>query len=121
MLALAAALPLWGADARMTTEERTKVLGWLAESRKEFLAAIDEVDEAQWKWKPAPERWSVGEVAEHNGVAEYTLFRNVQKALSAAHDRSAAEGAYPGSPVSGVQHPERLPVADLWTFAHHAP
>src|SRR5271170_111261 len=75
-------LPLGAADAHMTAEERTKVMNWLDESRKEFLASIDGVTEAQWKWKPAPERWSVGETAEHIVLAEAMLFANVQKAIA---------------------------------------
>ena len=67
----------------MTADERTKVLGWLEASRREFLAATDHVSDAQWKWKPAPERWSVGEVAEHIVLAEAGQFANVKKALSA--------------------------------------
>jgi hypothetical protein len=75
-------LPLGAADAHMTMEERTKVMNWLEESRKEFLAAIDGVTEEQWKWKPAPERWSVGETAEHIVLAEALLFGTVQKAVA---------------------------------------
>jgi hypothetical protein len=74
--------PLFGSDAHMTAEERTKVMNWMEESRKEFLAAIDGVTEEQWKWKSAPERWSVGETAEHIVLAEALLFGNVQKAIS---------------------------------------
>ena len=77
------ALPLAAADPHMTDAERTKVLGWLDASRREFLAAIDHVSDAQWKWKPAPERWSVGEVAEHVVLAEAGQFANVKKALAA--------------------------------------
>ncbi len=75
-------LPMSAADAHMTAEERTKLINWLEESRKEFLAAIDGVTEAQWKWKPAPERWSVGETAEHIVLAEEALFANVRKAIA---------------------------------------
>ncbi len=82
LLSLALYLPLCAADAHMTAEERTKVLQWLDESRQEFLAAIDGVTETQWKWKPAPERWSVGETAEHIVLAEAALFENVQKAVA---------------------------------------
>ncbi|MBI3695321.1 MAG: DinB family protein, partial [Acidobacteria bacterium] len=75
-------LPLCAADPHMTAEERAKVVNWLEESRKEFLAAIDGVSEEQWKWKPAPERWSVAETAEHIVLAEAALFGNVQRAIS---------------------------------------
>lgn len=77
------ALPLAAADPHMTAEERTKALGWLEASQREFLAAIGPVSDAQWKWKPAPERWSVGEVAEHIVLAEAGQFANVKKALAA--------------------------------------
>jgi hypothetical protein len=77
------ALPLAAADPHMTAAERTKVLGWLGDSQKEFLAAIDNVSDAQWKWKPAPERWSVGEVAEHIVLAERGQFANVKAAMAA--------------------------------------
>jgi hypothetical protein len=75
-------LPLCAADAHMAAEERTKVMNWMEESRKEFLAAIDGLTEEQWKWKPAPGRWSVGETAEHIVLAEEALFGNVQKAIA---------------------------------------
>jgi hypothetical protein len=75
-------LRLGAADGHMTAEERTKVTNWMEESRKEFLASIDGVTEEQWKWKPAPERWSVGETAEHIVLAEALLFGSVQKAIA---------------------------------------
>lgn len=74
--------PMFAADANMSPEERTKVLNYLAESRKEYLASIDGVSDAQWKWKPAPTRWSVGETAEHIVLAEALLFDSVQKAVN---------------------------------------
>src|SRR5215468_9312447 len=86
LLPLLICLPLAAADPHMTDAERTKVLNWLAESRKEFLAAIDGVSDAQWKWKPAPERWSVAEVAEHVVLAEASQFEHVKKALAAPAD-----------------------------------
>src|SRR5271154_3154752 len=75
-------LALPAADPHMSQDERTQVLKWLDESHKEFLASIDGVSDSQWKWKPAPERWSVGETAEHIVLAEALLFGNVQKAIA---------------------------------------
>lgn len=82
LFSLAACLPLSAADAHMTADEHAKILNWLEESRKEFLAAIDGLSDEQWKWKPAPDRWSVGETAEHVVLAETLLFGNVQKAVA---------------------------------------
>src|SRR5580700_3957997 len=76
-------VPLRAADPHLSAEERTQVLKWLNESHTEFFASIDGVSDAQWKWKPAPERWSVGETAEHIVLAEAMLFDFVQKAMAA--------------------------------------
>ncbi len=70
-------------EARMTAEDRAKVVKLLHESEKEFFEMIENLSEAQWKYKPAPERWSVAEVAEHIILAEKLLFASVEKALAA--------------------------------------
>ena len=80
------AVPIFAADARMTAEERASALKWLEESRTEFLAAIDGLTDQQWKWKPAPDRWSVGEVAEHVVLAEASQFANVKRAVASTPD-----------------------------------
>jgi len=82
LLSIISCFGLYASDAHMTTEDRTKVLHWLEESHQEFLASINGVSEEQWKWKPAPERWSVGETAEHIVLAEALLFETVKKAMS---------------------------------------
>ena len=75
-------LPLLSADPHMTAGERAKALKYLEESQAEFLAAIDGVTDAQWRWKPAPERWSVGETAEHIVTAEGSMWQRIQTALA---------------------------------------
>lgn len=70
------------ANAHVSTEERAQVLRWLEESHREFFAVISGVSDDQWNWKPAPERWSVGETAEHIVLAEALLFAFVQRALA---------------------------------------
>jgi len=83
-LSLLSCVPLCAADAHLSDLERKQALDWLEQSRQEFFAAIDGVSEEQWKWKPAPERWSVGETAEHIVLAEAFLFDFVQKAMASA-------------------------------------
>jgi hypothetical protein len=86
LIPLLSSCPLLAADAAMTATERADALKWLDESRTEFLAAITGLSEQQWKWKPAPDRWSVGEVAEHIVLAEAGQFANVHKVLSSTPD-----------------------------------
>ena len=74
---------LIGADPHMSTEERNNALSWLEKSHREFYASIDGVSDEQRDWKPAPERWSVGETAQHIVLAEALLFSFVQKAVAA--------------------------------------
>jgi len=76
-------LPLCAADPRMTAAERAKAVKYLTDSHAEFLAAIDGVTDAQWKWKPAPDRWSVGECAEHIVMAETGMWDKIQGAVAA--------------------------------------
>jgi hypothetical protein len=84
LLSLAAlAVPLCAADPHVSAEERAQLLKFLDESHREFLVSIDGVSAAQWKWKPAPERWSVGETAEHIVLAEAALFDFARKAMAA--------------------------------------
>jgi hypothetical protein len=69
------------ADPHMTVAERDQLIKYLKDSRVEFENAVSGLSEAQWKWKPAPERWSVGECAEHIMLAESLLFARAQVAI----------------------------------------
>ena len=104
LLSLLACGTVLAADARMTPEERTNALRWLEESRREFLAAIDGLTDEQWKWKPAPDRWSVGEVAEHVILAEAGQFATVKKAIASAPDPPTTAATRPSTnPIVGAK------------------
>lgn len=70
-------------DPKMTADERAKLVKYLHDSQKQLLDSISGVSEAQWKFKPAPERWSVGEVAEHIYLSEGLLFAQAEAAIAA--------------------------------------
>lgn len=72
----------------MTEAERSEVIELLLKSEQEMLQAIDGLTDQQWTFKPAPERWSVGEVVEHIVLADALLFDTAVKAL----DRQLDEG-----------------------------
>jgi len=67
-------------DPTLTDEQRQHAIQLLEDSQNEFLAAVEGLNDAQWNFKPAPDQWSIGEVAEHLALAERLLFSRVRKA-----------------------------------------
>jgi uncharacterized damage-inducible protein DinB len=63
----------------------------LDESYAQTIAAVEKLSDAQWAFKAAPEKWSVGEVVEHIMMAEGLLFAQVEKALAAPVRENWAE------------------------------
>jgi uncharacterized damage-inducible protein DinB len=78
-------------DTKITTDERAKLVKYLHDSQKQLLDSISGLSEAQWKFKPAPDRWSVGEVAEHIYLAESLLFAQAEAAIAAKPNPEWAE------------------------------
>ena len=58
----------------LTAEERARAIEYLKQTRKDFLASIEGVSEAQWKFKAGPDRWSIAETAEHITVTEQMIW-----------------------------------------------
>lgn len=69
-------------DPNMTAEDRAKVIKLLNDSHKQTLDLMEGFSEEQLKFKSAPEKWSVLEVAEHIYMAEGLLFGAVERALA---------------------------------------
>jgi DinB superfamily len=67
-----------------TKTDRDALVAHLKKTEAAFLKSIDGLSEAQWKWKPAPDRWSVAECAEHITKAEDLLRGRVETMLKAA-------------------------------------
>lgn len=53
------------ASEPMTAEEKQALLDHLDRTAANFRKSIEGVSEAQWTFKPAPDRWSLAECAEH--------------------------------------------------------
>jgi hypothetical protein len=68
----------------LTAEEREAALKHLQTTHDAFLQSISGLSEKQWKFKPAPDRWSVAEVAEHITVSESGILGMVQKQVMAS-------------------------------------
>src|SRR3989441_6119598 len=71
---LIALLMMAGATAasaqEVTQAEKDKALQYLETTKKNILEATRGLSEAQWNFKPAPERWSVAQVMEHIAAVE---------------------------------------------------
>jgi uncharacterized damage-inducible protein DinB len=63
----------------LTPEEREAALKQLQATHDAFLQSISGLSEKQWRFKPAPDRWSVAEVSEHITVAESGIFGVIQQ------------------------------------------
>lgn len=78
-VALASAAPR--AD-EISSEDRTKVVQYLTTTRDQVIAESAKLSDAQWNFKPGPDRWSVGEVVEHLALTEEFLRDLQQKTVS---------------------------------------
>ena len=95
---LGAALSLSAAGSARAQDvslaDKEKALAYLQTSKKGVLAATKGLSEAQWNFKPAPDKWSIAECMEHIAASEDfirgTVEQNVMKA-PAAPDRDIAK------------------------------
>jgi len=80
----------------LTPEERESALKLFQTTHDNFLKSIAGLSDKQWKFKPAPDRWSVAEVAEHITVAETVIMGLIQHPLmqspSAPEKRELVKG-----------------------------
>jgi hypothetical protein len=83
LTAILAALPIV-AQTPLTDAERSKLLGILDSGEKAYITAVSNVTPEQWKFKPAPERWSIADCAEHLILTEPMLFDLATKKLMQA-------------------------------------
>jgi hypothetical protein len=71
---LIAALALVGAASlsaqELTQAEKKHALQYLESTKQDVLDATKGLSEAQWNFKPAPDRWSAAQVMEHIAAAE---------------------------------------------------
>ncbi len=67
----------------LSPEDRDRGVQYLEQTRQGVIDATKGLSDAQWKFKSAPDRWSVAETLEHIALAEDFMYENgVQKALT---------------------------------------
>ena len=73
----------------LTQADRDRALQYLESTRQGVLSATTGLSEAQWNFKPAPDRWSIAEVTEHIAAAEDFLMGMVTTQVMKAPARPA--------------------------------
>ena len=73
-------------DAKMTATERAELIDRLQKTEQELMQLVAGVTDAQWTFKPAPERWSIAEVVEHIVLAEAMMFDLAVRSLDRPPD-----------------------------------
>ncbi len=71
-----------GGDGTLTAEEGAEIVALLQESRGRTLTRLASLSDEQWKFKPGPDRWSAGEVAEHLYLTETVFHRQVDRLMA---------------------------------------
>jgi hypothetical protein len=97
----------------METENRAAILNELQATRAKFMDALQGITEAQAKFKPAPDRWSIEECAEHVAVVEKGMLARITDESSASERSERAERQseirqFTLNRVSKRQAPERV-------------
>jgi hypothetical protein len=80
----ALALSAVAATGSLTETDRKEGLAQLDRTRTGVVEATKGLSESQWKFKPAPDRWSVAEVLEHIALTEDMIFEHVSKTVMQA-------------------------------------
>ncbi len=75
----------------MASAPQTQTAGWLdelASVEQEVRGSLEPLSEAQFQWRPGPNRWSVGECLDHLAITGDLVLRNMRPTL----DRARVEG-----------------------------
>jgi hypothetical protein len=91
LLSAAVCLSAIAGGQDLSQPDRERGLNYLQETRDGVIEATGAVSEAQWKFKPGSDRWSIAEVVEHLALTEDYFLQNIRpelpKALAATPDR----------------------------------
>lgn len=107
--------------AQPAAEDRAAAVAHLERTRAMFLKSIDGLTDAQWKFKSAPDRWSIAEVAEHIALSESLILGLVQTKMMQAPGPKPEERLADDRILAGVvdrtskfQAPEVLKPVNKW-------
>jgi len=84
VLATFTALAADPSGQRLTSSELEQGRLYLRQTRNYVIGATQGLSEAQWKFKPAPDRWSIAEIVEHMVLTQEFVLGPVREQLAKA-------------------------------------
>ena len=72
----------------LSPQEIRKAVNYLEKTRADVLAATKGLTDAQWNYRPGPDRWSVAEVTEHIAASEDFLMNTIREKVMNAPGRT---------------------------------
>jgi uncharacterized damage-inducible protein DinB len=75
----------------LSPQEIRKAVNYLEKTRADVLAATKGLTDAQWNYRPGPDRWSVAEVTEHIAASEDFLMNTIREKVMNAPGRTEPE------------------------------
>lgn len=82
-------------DGRITEAERDWLLDYQQVTTTFLEHMLQDVDQRAWDYRPAPERWTIAECAEHILVTEQTLLTQIRETSEKGESRPEQRSAIP--------------------------
>jgi DinB superfamily len=78
----------------LTQADRDRAMKYLESTKQGVIDATTGLSDAQWNFKPAPDRWSAAEVMEHIAAAEGFLREMIEDKVMSAPPRPEGEDVH---------------------------
>src|SRR5579871_254108 len=91
----------------VSAEDIDKGVAYLEQTRDGVVEATKGLSEAQWNYKPGPDRWSVAEVTEHIAAAEDLLMGLIQSQVMTSPARTEPDDVKALDALVRKQIPDR--------------
>ncbi len=107
----------------LTPAEREPILESLKMTGEKLMHASEHHPGEEWNWKPAPDRWSLGEVAEHILVTEQGILEALKGPFNESTTSLSEKAAMPVTQIAAIMRdrsakfkaPEGFTPTGRWT------
>ena len=92
----------------LTTTELERAELYIQQCHNGVIGAIKGLSESQWTFKPAPDRWSIGQIIEHVIFVQERVAGPIQEQLASAPESPAGRDCQAVDAIVINQFPNRL-------------